>query len=304
MPLEKWLSYRPKSMGASDAGAILGLNPWKSAVDVWLEKTGQAEPIADNWNMKIGRDMEPLIRGYIFEQEGLRIRQDNFIRYDKKDPLFSTNLDGVVIGEKVPVEIKTTTMDREDIPDYYFAQAQHQLMVMNKPYLYFATLNLGYNKNLTVNRFDRNDVFIKKMRAEMKKFWVENVIAKIPPLPMSVEDAAKAFPQEEVGKVYIANQGVRDALIEMKEIKERLSEGEALYKSRKLDVLNSMTNAERIVDSGKTAQLEGEDGLVLATWKKNRDGVKFDVKRFKEDNIEEHNKYLITVTGARVFLPK
>ena len=33
---------RPWGIGGSDIGAIVGLSPYKSAVDVWLEKVGRA----------------------------------------------------------------------------------------------------------------------------------------------------------------------------------------------------------------------------------------------------------------------
>jgi len=40
MPREQWLELRRQGIGGSDAAAILGMNPWKSPMDVWLEKTG------------------------------------------------------------------------------------------------------------------------------------------------------------------------------------------------------------------------------------------------------------------------
>jgi predicted phage-related endonuclease len=41
MPREEWLVLRRKGIGGSDVSAILGINPWKTAMDVWLEKTGE-----------------------------------------------------------------------------------------------------------------------------------------------------------------------------------------------------------------------------------------------------------------------
>ena len=36
-----WLLDRRKGIGGSDVAAIMGLNKWKSAYQIWLEKTGQ-----------------------------------------------------------------------------------------------------------------------------------------------------------------------------------------------------------------------------------------------------------------------
>ena len=41
MPRDEWLELRRQGIGGSDAAAILGLNPWKTPMDVWLEKTGE-----------------------------------------------------------------------------------------------------------------------------------------------------------------------------------------------------------------------------------------------------------------------
>lgn len=41
---EKWLAVRNQGIGGSDASVIMGLNPYKSAYQLWLEKRGVAEP--------------------------------------------------------------------------------------------------------------------------------------------------------------------------------------------------------------------------------------------------------------------
>lgn len=39
---EEWLKERTQGIGGSDAGCIVGANPWKSARQLWREKTGPA----------------------------------------------------------------------------------------------------------------------------------------------------------------------------------------------------------------------------------------------------------------------
>lgn len=41
MPHEEWLRYRKKGIGGSDAGAICGVNKYRSAVSVFLDKTAE-----------------------------------------------------------------------------------------------------------------------------------------------------------------------------------------------------------------------------------------------------------------------
>ena len=63
LELEKneWLEYRKQGIGGSDAAAIMGLNPWKTAMDVWLEKVGEfSEDTQDNEKMW-GRVLEDIV---------------------------------------------------------------------------------------------------------------------------------------------------------------------------------------------------------------------------------------------------
>ena len=41
--LEKseWLAYRKRGIGGSDAGAVCGLNPYRTAIQVYYDKTNQ-----------------------------------------------------------------------------------------------------------------------------------------------------------------------------------------------------------------------------------------------------------------------
>ena len=41
MPREEWLAVRKRGIGSSDAAAAVGLSPYKSQLELWLEKTGR-----------------------------------------------------------------------------------------------------------------------------------------------------------------------------------------------------------------------------------------------------------------------
>ena len=44
MSEKQWQDARKGSIGGSDAAAIVGLNPYKSAYALWAEKSGKIEP--------------------------------------------------------------------------------------------------------------------------------------------------------------------------------------------------------------------------------------------------------------------
>ncbi|HEC61285.1 MAG TPA: hypothetical protein ENI27_03415 [bacterium] len=77
MSLTEWRQKRAYSIGASEAGAIMSLNPYKSPLDVYLEKTGEKQPDEENLAMTIGTFMEPLARRLFTKETGLEVRQDN-----------------------------------------------------------------------------------------------------------------------------------------------------------------------------------------------------------------------------------
>ncbi len=59
----EWLQNR-KKIGGSDAAAVIGMNPYKSNIDLWKEKTGQVIPedISDKPYVKYGTEAEGYLR--------------------------------------------------------------------------------------------------------------------------------------------------------------------------------------------------------------------------------------------------
>ena len=93
---EAWLQERKKGLGASDAGSIIGVNPWKSNVELWREKTGlqEAPDISDKRAVQIGNEEEPLIRAlFAIENPEYQVTYESpykIIRHDKYPFLFCT----------------------------------------------------------------------------------------------------------------------------------------------------------------------------------------------------------------------
>ncbi|GHU60612.1 hypothetical protein FACS1894171_2310 [Clostridia bacterium] len=44
MPREKWLDWRRKGIGGSDASIVCGISQYKTPVELFMEKTGQSPP--------------------------------------------------------------------------------------------------------------------------------------------------------------------------------------------------------------------------------------------------------------------
>lgn len=140
---EEWLKHRSR-IGGSDAAAIVGLNPYKTNTDLYLEKTGQKESpdISDKPYVLYGTKAEEHLRELFrldFPQYQVQYF-DNNMYLNSKYPFAHASLDGELTdedGRRGILEIKTTnilqSMQKEKwkdrIPDNYFIQVLHYLMV-------------------------------------------------------------------------------------------------------------------------------------------------------------------------------
>ena len=139
----EWLKARTR-IGGSDASAIVGMNPYKTNIRLWEEKTGlvQPEDISDKPFVKYGTQAEMHLRGLFrldFPEFRVSYRNNNIFTNDRF-PWAHASLDGWITdkdGRKGILEIKTTeilqSMQKEKwnhrIPDNYYIQILHYLMV-------------------------------------------------------------------------------------------------------------------------------------------------------------------------------
>ena len=70
---------RRAGLGASDAPAALGLSPWKTPLELFLEKTGRAAPVEEKLSMRIGRALEPVVLRAFVDETGLAVTRQQVI---------------------------------------------------------------------------------------------------------------------------------------------------------------------------------------------------------------------------------
>lgn len=140
----RWLEARKKGLGASDASCVLGLNPWKTNVRLWEEKTGRAEApdIGGKDAVRYGKEAEKHIRAlFRLDFPQYVVDYDEFgMRAQPERPWLFATLDGEIVeretGRRGVLEIKTTEIMRSGdwskwdgkVPDYYYTQVLHQLL--------------------------------------------------------------------------------------------------------------------------------------------------------------------------------
>ena len=297
MSHDEWLKRRFESIGASESGSILGINPYKSAVDVYYEKVDKVTDFPDNLNMWLGRELEPIIKKRFEEETGFKVRNDHKIRVDKEHSFITTNLDGMVVGEKVPVEYKALSRWDGEIPDYYFSQVQHQIMVTESDYAYFVVLALGVQKNFIVQKINRDDDFINLMREEEVSFWNEHVIPKDPPAPETIEDVKKVYAESVKGSKFETNSvSVINKINLLADIKAEIKEKKATCDNLQKELMEVMQEDEAIVNK--------DTGHILCTWKQTNPSLVFDRKRLMDEEPEIYGRFMKHSTPTRRFLIK
>ena len=97
---EDWLRYRKCGITGTDAGAILGLNSYRSAFQVYHDKISDTIENIDNEAMRQGRDLEDYVAQRFTETTGLKVRRANAIYQSEEHPLLLADFDRLIVGRK------------------------------------------------------------------------------------------------------------------------------------------------------------------------------------------------------------
>ena len=145
---EEWLTLRKKSIGGSDAGALVDMNPYQSPISLYADKMGLSKPKESNEAMRLGTDLEDYVARRWMEKTTKKVRQDNFMYRDDEFDFITANIDRDVVGENAGLECKTMSsfakydLEGGEVPAMYFAQCQHYMMVKGYDKMYLAILVL------------------------------------------------------------------------------------------------------------------------------------------------------------------
>ena len=199
-----WLKARTYGIGGSDASAIVGMNPYKTNIDLFEEKTGCRIPkdISDKPYVRYGTLAEEHIRAlFSFEYPEYKVSyHENRILRSKAYPFLQASLDGELEdeeGRKGILEIKTTNILqsmqyekwKDRIPDNYYIQVLHYLLVTGYDFVVLRAHLLsswGEDKRTSSRHYfiERSEVEedLKMLLEEEQKFWKYVESGRKPPL--------------------------------------------------------------------------------------------------------------------------
>jgi len=300
---------RSKYLGGSDIGAILGLSKYRSAVDVWLEKTGKNVIEKNSLPMRFGQFAEDFVAREYALSTGckLAIHEDAIIHpqyaymhghidrfvLDQDLPLFGN--DGQIHATRV-LECKTANpftlsdwgdVGTDQVPMSYLVQCVWYMMLTKIDRTDLAVL-FG-NADFRIYEISR-DFELEQMIAERAiNFWENHVIKDVPPPAVCESDYKSLFSQSTQSKSVEALPDTSELIKQLTAFNRQIEQYETQISDIKQNIMAQMEDAEILTWNGQT----------LATWKAPKPSLRLDSKRLIEERPELAHQYQIPINNSR-----
>jgi putative phage-type endonuclease len=195
-------------LGGSDIASIFGVTPWKSAYELWEEKTADVyvQPEIEPRREKIlrrGKRFEPWVIELLEEEQGINVMKRNQRYVDADFPWMACEVDFEFMSDAglCNGEVKTISPfaasewgeeETDEIPLYYCLQVMWGLSIKrDRPKTLVAGM-IGAD-DLRVYQVKRDEDLIAEIRRRAYEFWTDNVQKKRPPLPQNKHDIQRAL---------------------------------------------------------------------------------------------------------------
>jgi putative phage-type endonuclease len=193
---DAWQANRKTYLGGSDAAAILGACPYRSAIEVYADKLGLLDAKPTSEAMRWGQILEPVIATEVADRIGRPVQlwdQATIVRNPTHNWQACTPDAIIDDGEQI-VQIKTTSNREaaEEPPLSYQVQVQHELCVTGAERAYLAILIGG--QKLVIHEIEPDAKFHKFLIEKEAEFW-ERILQKNPPPVDGSESARRSLNQ-------------------------------------------------------------------------------------------------------------
>ena len=309
---QDFANLRAKSLGGSDIGAVLGFSRYRTAVDVWMEKTGRAVHEADSLPIRFGCFAEECVASEYALATGLSLvshpsalvhpqysymhgHMDRFVC----DSPSIFDVSGSLVATRV-LECKTASPfashewgdgGSDQVPMAYLAQCIWYLAITGLEQADLAVL-MG-NSDFRIYEVHRDRELEEMVIDRARVFWEEHVLKDIAPAAQRESDLKLLFPRS-TPKAVEAKQETCELIAKMKDIQARVESYEQEISQIKQQVMAEMQDAEVLTYSGQ----------VLATWKTPKPSTRLDTKKLTEEHPELIAPYQIQVPNSRRFVVK
>lgn len=299
MNRDQFLANRRTGIGGSDVAPILGLSPWKTPLDVYLEKRGEGGEQPDNEAMLWGRALEPAIRQEYANRTGRVVHiPDGVVRHPKLSWMIA-NLDGATSDGRV-FEAKTARSGTgwgepgtDEVPQSYLLQVQHYMAVTG--YLVADIAVLIGGSDFRVYEVPADPELHAMLVDAESEFW-QRVQDGNPPDPVTLADALQRFGRSNAAGAVTADNDLSAAVAALHHTRAQMNRLEEEADADKARILAALG------DKGDT--LVDSQGRILATWKLAKAPARFDTKAFAASHPDLHKQFTIGGTPSRRLLLK
>lgn len=290
---KEWLKYRKSGIGGSDAGAVCGLNPYRTAMQVYQDKVSEEIEEMDNEAMRQGREFEDYVAKRFMEATGKKVRRANAMFYNEEYPFMLADVDRMVVGENAGLECKTASpymteqWENGKIPLSYQIQCLHYMAVCNADVWYIAVLI--YGREFKYYRIERDEEMIADLIRIEEDFWQNYVLKRqIPSSDGSkLADSVIAEYYKQTVAETIPLTGFNEKIKRRQELSEIIG---------KMDTEKRQIEQELKLYLGEAEIAENEQYRV--SWKAVQSN-RLDEKRLKEEQPEIYEKYKKSVLSRR-----
>lgn len=190
-----WLESRRRGIGGSDAAAILGLDPWRSGLDVWISKVKPApERTGDEkFGFRLGKLLEPAIAElYSAETDREIFIPEPLIVDHLQYPELIGSPDRLCPKDDRVIELKSEHQfadkfgdpGTDQVPDHYLIQCAHYMSIANLGRCDVAVLHGG--ARFAIYQLRRDLELEASMVEQLRGWWSDFVVKEVePPLDAS-----------------------------------------------------------------------------------------------------------------------
>lgn len=294
-----WLAARKNGLGASDTAAVLGVDPWKTPLDVYLDKIS---PDSRDESVSEAAEWGSVIEAVVARQVAKRhpdlgkLTPTPGLCAHPEHPWLLATPDRLLIdrdtGTEALLEIKTTDSRNKPQwadapPDRVQVQVQQQLAVTGLQVAYVAVLFGGREMPAPI-RITRDETVIDLIIEHGGAFWRDHVEARIPPEARAGDGGTLTdlYPGDTDLEALVADEHLAGLISQRRTIKALDQENTELLERLDNQIKQAMGDHTTVVD---------DDGKVLATWKPGS-STRIDTKRLKADHPDLAEQYATTTT--------
>lgn len=288
------LENRKKGIGGSDASALLGINPWKNKLAVYLDKIDENIVQQESNFTHFGNVLEQVVADEFMRQTGKKVQRYNKQIQHPQFDFMVGYIDRKVVGENAFLECKTTSaynssVWKNEVPAYYVAQLQHYMAILNYEYCYIAVLVGGNQfKYYTVQR---DDEYIERLIEVETDFWNNNVLKRQEP-----EIDGHEFTSEFLKLKYAKSN---DNIIELDSAINVNVQIIQEYKQQIDTLKDEITKHENIIKNYLQDNEVAENNQYKITWK-TQVTKRFNTTQFKKEHSNLYEQF-VKESESRVF---